>query len=103
YMELLESRGVLVVVVVVVATQEGESTIRGAIQDIGYERCDLRVCEFLDPRHVCFPPSLGFWDSPEEKAEVQALCLEVGRKIRPKEPLGFHGQALLLVFPYNCP
>lgn len=103
HMSLLSSRGVLVFVVVVIATQEGESTIRGAMQEIGYERCDVRVCEFLDSRHICFPLDLGFWDSPEEKSEVRALCLEIGHKIRPKEPLGYHGQALLLVFPHNCP
>lgn len=99
----LEERGIHVFVVVAVATPEGEAAIRNAMRKLGYERCDLRVCEFLDPRHTCFPEGLGFWESAEEKLEAKALCLELGQRLRPKDPLGYHGQALLLVFPHNCP
>jgi hypothetical protein len=90
-------------IITLVATEAAQNKILGAISNLSDLDIDFRSCEILEPEHFAFPSSGPFWPSTEEAARAKALCLDLGSHIYPKEPLGYGGMGLLVVFPSTVP
>jgi hypothetical protein len=102
----LRDRSAFLGVVALFATTEGETQVRRLLSGFDGLRCDLRVCEHLTPQYFAFPngdSELGFWASVDEREKARALCREIGSRTYKRDPLGFGGQGLLLVFPNTVP
>jgi hypothetical protein len=102
----LQQRTAFLGIVSLFATKDGEARVRREIKHSSSVRCDLRVCEMVGSDLQAFPDSgddLGFWTSAEERDKAKALCVDLGARIYKKEPLGFGGKGLLLVFPNTVP
>lgn len=99
----LMDRNIVVLVVAVAATPEGEGRVREILQDFDGIKADLRVCDPITIHHYAFENGNGLWKTEAELREARILCKEIGNKIYSKAPLGFGGLGLLVVFPDTCP
>lgn len=64
---------------------------------------DFRTCEILPPEQFAFPTNATVWGSPDVEARAKALCIDLGSRIYRKNPLGYGGMGLLVVFPTTVP
>ena len=93
---------VLLVVVVLCATVEGENRVRKHITE-RWPNADLEICESIGADHFAFPDSLGFWGTDERKNIAKSLATDLGARVQKRKPLGYGDQGLLLTFSRNCP
>ena len=89
-------------VVAICGTTTGERKVRRYMTD-RMPNGDLEVCEKLGERHYAFGEGRGFWGSEREQEEAKALVTQLGAKVQRRDPIGFQGQGLLVVFSRNCP
>ncbi len=101
--QFLADRSITGIVVVLLATKDGEDEIRKALQRLDSDKWDLRVCELLDDRYYAFKEENRIWASDEEYQRAKALSRDLGAKIYKDAPLGYGNLGLLVVFPDNCP
>jgi hypothetical protein len=99
----LGRKNLVVIVVALSSTVEGEAFVREALSDGFPTDIDLRICEPLDPKLQAFHPLNGLWATQEELDRAKALCTQIGSRIYADNPLGFGGMGLLVVFPQTCP
>jgi hypothetical protein len=95
--------GVKLRVLTLVATETAQSKILASIGKIGGIDIDFRSCEILPPEAFAFPTNAAVWKSAEEEARARALCNDLGIRIYPRNPLGYGGMGLLVVFPTTVP
>lgn len=100
---LFRSRDMPLIAVVITATAEGEETVRQSIEALPLSKSDLRVCDPLGEEAFAFGQHSTLWDNVEEADRAKALTLDIGTKIYSKQPLGYGGSGLLVVFPDTCP
>ena len=93
---------VLLVVVVLCATVEGENRVRKYIAE-RWPNADLEICESMGEDHFAFTDSLGFWDTDGQKSIAKSLVTNLGVRVQRRKPLGYGDQGLLLTFSRNCP
>jgi hypothetical protein len=90
-------------VLTLVATETAQSEILAQIGKIDEIDIDFRSCEILPPEVFAFPTNATVWRSDEEEARARALCNELGIRIYQRDPLGYGGMGLLVVFPTTVP
>jgi hypothetical protein len=96
-------KAIPIMVIGLIATQEGEITLRRKLPRIDGLAIFIHICEYLDENAYAFPTdSFGFWKDGQEKDRAKSLCVRLGTGLY-KEPLGYAGQGLLLTFPDTCP
>ena len=97
---LLKTR---LLVAVLVATQEAVARIEKTVE--GFEGIDMefRAGEILSPTERAFPHGSCGWKSNERREEAHALCRDLGTRIYRRQPFGFGGLGLLVVFPTTVP
>ena len=96
-------RNIPIVLIVAVGTKVGEEKVRKSLQKIDYKEIDFWLCDEIGNSHFGFASRPEIWADENEYDGAKELCINLGTKIRRKEPLGFDGQGLLTVFPNNCP
>jgi len=84
-------------------TTEGEQHIRRVIEEYDWLNADLIYADLVSPSDRAFSDEASFWSTDEEMMKAKAVCTDLGASIYPDNPLGFGNQALLIVFPSNCP
>jgi hypothetical protein len=85
------------------ATAEGEKKVNSYVSARKMLPWRLYVCEPIADENYAFrTDTLGFWQSEDERNRAKALCVRLGTGLY-KDPLGYAGQGLLLVFPETCP
>lgn len=57
----------------------------------------------LGSRFMAFDENAGIFDSEKELVNARDVAESIGRAILPSSPLGFGGQALLVLLEMNCP
>lgn len=103
HQQFLVDRSITGVIVVLLATKDGDEEIRKALKKLNTTKWDLRVCEFLDDKYFAFNKMSKIWVNDEEYQKAKGLCRDLGAKIFSNSPLGYGGLGLLVVFPDNCP
>lgn len=101
--QFISDRSLAVIIVVLVSTAEGEKAINKTIKKFENIDVQYRVCETLAPKHFAFSESSKIWSSETEFDQAKALCNKIGSFVQKKQPLGYGGQGLLVVFPDRCP
>lgn len=102
----IRERSLLLLVVVLVATDKGDSKISREVSKYREEgfNIEFRVCEALDSKHTAFKDGeFGIWSDETECHKARALCRRLGSILSPRAPLGFLDSGLLVVFPDRCP
>jgi len=100
---LLVNRGIPILVIAMIATEEGEKKVNSYVKTVPNFPVRLHVSEYLGIDSFAFPESgLGPWDAEEQRDGAKALCIRLGAGLY-KNPLGYNGQGLLVVFPDTCP
>lgn len=99
----IAERSIPVVVVVLLATIEGEQYLRDAMVAEMGPNIDLRVCEHIDQRMLPFGAGSKFWASDVEADRARSLVRKLGAYVYKSRPLGYGDTGLLLVFPQTVP
>ncbi|SDW14886.1 hypothetical protein SAMN05444336_101248 [Albimonas donghaensis] len=86
----------------IVATQSAYDRLTRSLSDFEVD-ADFRACEILNEQHHAFPNDKSGWQSEDTWDRAKALCEQLGTYIYPKNPLGFGGMGLLVVFPTTVP
>ena len=99
--ELLSKTRLLIAVLV--ATPEAVARIQKAVE--GFEGIDVefRAGEILPPMERAFPKDSCGWVTEKRREEAEALCRDLGTHIYRRQPFGFGGLGLLIVFPTTVP
>jgi len=98
----LASLKIPIVVIGLVATEEGERKVKTTLHRFGIES-HVYICEIIGPTSFAFPASgHTFWDDDTQMHRAKSLCTQLGSKLY-KQPLGYKNQGLLLVLPETCP
>ncbi len=73
------------------------------IKDLHYDRAESVFV--LDESYKCFSGDSRFFDSKEDdiKQNCRTLCNKYGRKLEPRNPLGYKNCQMLLGFHHNTP
>jgi hypothetical protein len=99
----LEELKVPLTLVALFSTKLGEQYAREAMNKLTWLDGDLRVCDLIPDNRFAFSKETDIWKSPAEREEAKSLCVDLGARIYPDNPLGFGDQGLLIVFPDTCP
>lgn len=84
------------------ATKQGEDKVRNKLAKLD-ANADMLVQESLEIQHHAFSSENSIWDDQNELQKAKDLCQSIGIDIDRRRPLGYGEQALLVVFPRNCP
>lgn len=101
--KFIEERSLAIVVVVLVATNEGEKAVRKTLAKFENVNIKFRVCENLNDKHFAFSGASEIWESEDEYDRAKVLCKKIGTYVQKRQPLGYDNQGLLVVFPDRCP
>lgn len=85
------------------ATEQGMDRVRTAISALAYDDIDFRAGEMLAEDAFAFAGETGVFGTVRDRDRAKALAEDIGAKIYPNDPLGYGGQALLLVMPLTVP
>jgi hypothetical protein len=100
---VLTNLAIPVLAIAMMATAEGEKKVNSYVSARKMLPWRLYVCEPIADENYAFrTDTLGFWQSEDERNRAKALCVRLGTGLY-KDPLGYAGQGLLLVFPETCP
>lgn len=99
----LTQLNVPVQILTMVATADGDASVREAFAELDWLNVDLRYCELLGSEQYAFSPSSQIWRDDNERDRAKALALDLGSRIYRKNPLGYGSLGILTVFPANCP
>lgn len=85
------------------ATGEGRRKVLETLKSLEYPNVDFRTGEVLPDALFAFSDATGVFSGRDEFDRARSLATEIGLTIYPDNPLGFGGQALLLVLPNTVP
>lgn len=91
------------IVFAITSTASGDEVVRSTLDGYSWLKWDLRVGSYLNDSAYAFGASSGIWADESERERAKALVIDFGARIYRDNPLGFDGQALLVVFPDTCP
>ncbi|WP_299126279.1 phosphoribosyltransferase [uncultured Alcanivorax sp.] len=102
--EQIVNRNIDVIVSSIYGTKEGFDLVEKTFKKFSSVSCSTFVCKYIPNSDYAFPTAgSGFWDNEIQLQKAKALCMRIGNKVYPKNPLGFADMGLLIVFPENCP
>ncbi|SIO57924.1 hypothetical protein SAMN05443247_08707 [Bradyrhizobium erythrophlei] len=90
-------------IITLVATEMAQSKMVTSIAQMTDLDIEFRSCEILGPEQFAFPTDGSVWPSNEDEARAKALCVDLGSHIYPRDPLGYGGLGILVVFPTTAP
>ena len=96
-------RATKLLIAVLVATPEAEKTMVRAIDKLSDVSIEFRVGELLTEVDRAFSADYSSWGTKKRKEDAEALCRNIGARIYKKQPFGYGGQGLLIVFPTTVP
>lgn len=99
HLSLLEADRPLVLAFALLATSQGQATMLRELSALEYDRLDFRAGEVLNDDASLFSGEKGVFATPEERDRAKAIAIDVGATIYKKEPLGYGGLGLSIVFP----
>ena len=99
--EILSGKNIFVVTIL--ATVAADTHIRKELSAIEGVNVDFRTCEILGDDAYAFGPGNHIWETEEEYKYAKGFCIELGKRIYPRYPLGYGNQGLLVVFPTTVP
>lgn len=100
--ELVLSKEIRIVVLIVVATLQGVQNVEDTIDNIKMP-VELFIGEILGPEHNCFTQKSDAFPTQKERESARLIAKKYGEILYPAKPLGFSDQGLAVVFQSNCP
>lgn len=100
-LDLFRTGRVTPVVVAVAGFEAAVSRVEAAAERLEFE-VEVVVGDLLDDSDRCFAPG-GLFDSEEERIRARELAERVGRSLDRRQPLGYEGGEMAVVFSWNCP
>lgn len=85
------------------ATAQGRARVLETLKSLNYPDVDFRTGEVLPESLFAFSGDTGVFSGHDEYNRAKSLATEIGSTIYPDNPLGYGGQALLLVLPNTVP
>lgn len=101
--DYIKERSIKLVIVALLGTKKGVEKVERTIESLDGVNPVLRIMEPLEDRFYAFSEEPGIWSSQEDFQRGKALCINIGARMYKKNPLGFGGMGLLVVFPNTCP
>lgn len=95
--------GIPVKVFSIVTTASAQKKINAGLSKIENLDVEFRASEVLTNAQYAFPSDLSGWDDSDEYYYARSLCETLGARIYKRNPLGFGGLGLLVVFPSTVP
>lgn len=99
----LPDDGPLVLAFALLATKDGQQTMLRELSKLSYNHLNFRAGEILDESASVFSEESGVFASNDEKERAKALATDIGATIYKRNPLGYGGQSLCIVFPTTVP
>jgi hypothetical protein len=99
----LPEDGPLVLAFALLATKDGQQTLLRELSKLSYNQMNFRACEILDDSASIFSGERGVFATSDEKDRAKALATDIGATIYKRNPLGYGGQELCIVFPTTVP
>lgn len=85
------------------ATEDGRRKVLETLKSLEYPDVDFRTGDVLPNSLFAFSGATGVFSGHDEYDRAKSLVTEIGATIYPDNPLGYGGQALLLVLPNTVP
>lgn len=101
--KILENENTKLRAFTLVATPEGQATVLERLKEFGDLDIDFRSADTLLSSDRAFPADLSGWDSGDRREQAESLCRDLGSHIYKRQPFGFGGLGLLVVFPTTVP
>jgi len=101
--ETIKKRNIKVVVATICGLESGREAIEKKLQlEIPF-KVEIYLCDILDDSNRCFTYNSLVFDNEREKREAREIAHKYGVKLQNREPLGYDGGQLLVVFKDTCP
>lgn len=100
--KLLRDNGIKLVFSSICATQYGIDKLTMNFKEYKLD-FEVYCVDVIDESQKCFSETSKFFEVTEDKESARKIALRVGNKIDKKQPLGFEGSELAIVFFDNCP
>lgn len=99
---VLANRDIRVYITAICGFRDGLERIEGVTQKTEFDTEVYTVHE-LTEADKCFGEDTAFFESDSDRREAKQIARRYGGKLDKKQPLGYRGSELLVVFHENCP
>jgi len=100
--EAISAKNLKVVVATVCGLESGKEAIEKEARQLPF-KVEVYTCDTLDDSTRCFTKESLFIENDLERNKAKEIALKYGTKLQRKNPLGYDGGQLLVVFPDTCP
>lgn len=101
--EILRRRNIKVVVATICGLESGREAIERKVESEIPFKVEIYICDTLDDSNRCFTDNSLVFDDQGERQRAKEIAQRHGVKLQKKQPLGFDGGQLLIVFKDTCP
>lgn len=100
---LLADRNIKVVVATLCGLDSGREAIEKKVSlEIPF-KVEIYMCDLLDDSDRCFTDKSSIFEDKTEREKAKEIAQRYGIKLQKRQPLGFDGGQLLVVFADTCP
>ena len=79
--------------------EDGVEAVRAGVR----LECHVVAGSTLRREDRAFDPGAGIFESAQDRVAAERLCEAIGRRLEPRQPLGFGGCQALVTFAHRCP
>jgi len=100
--EAISAKNLKVVVATVCGLESGKKAIEKEAIQLPFN-VEVYICDPLNDSNRCFTEESLFFENDLERTKAKEIALKYGTKLQKKQPLGYDGGQLVVVFPDTCP
>ena len=101
--ETIATRNIKVVIATICGLESGREAIENKVESEIPFNVEIYICDILDDSNRCFTNKSLVFDNEQERQKAKEIAQKYGVKLQSRQPLGFDGGQLLIVFKDTCP
>lgn len=101
--ETIGKRNIKVVIATICGLESGREAIERKVESEIPFKVEIYICDTLDDSNRCFTDNSLVFDDEGERRRAKEIAQRYGVKLQKRQPLGFDGGQLLVVFKDTCP
>jgi len=101
--QVIASRNIKVVVATICGLEAGQEAIYKILESEILFKPEIYICDILNDSNRCFTDESVIFEDEVERRKAKEIAYKYGIKLQKKQPLGFDGGQLLIVFHDTCP
>ncbi|QQE64092.1 hypothetical protein GFS31_07700 [Leptolyngbya sp. BL0902] len=101
--ETIAERNIKVVISTICGLESGREAVESKVEKAIPFKVEIYMCDTLNDSNRCFTEASSIFDDEAERQKAKEIAHRYGVKIQKKQPLGFDGGQLLIVFYDTCP